>query len=173
MRIYLVGYMGSGKSTIGRELANRLDLTWIDLDDEFETRYKISIPDFFSKYGETAFREIEHKILKDISLRPDIVVSTGGGSPCYLDNMQLMNQTGFTVYLKAPADLLISRIELSTRKRPLFQRMQGENFMQKISLHLESREQFYEQAKMVVSAEKPDFESLKTRIKEYYQNISG
>jgi shikimate kinase len=173
MRIYLVGYMGSGKSTIGRELANRLGLTWIDLDDEFETRYKISIPDFFNKYSENAFREIEHKILNDISLTSDVVVSTGGGSPCYHDNMKLMNQTGITVYLEASPELLISRIELSARKRPLFQKMQGEDFLQKITQHIESREMFYKQSKIIFAAEKPDIETLKNNIQQFYRNING
>jgi shikimate kinase len=165
--------MGSGKSTTGRELAERLHITWIDMDDEFETRYKISIPDFFSKYGEIAFRDLEHKILTDISKIPDTVVSAGGGAPCYHGNMALMNQTGYTIYLKASPELLISRIELSARKRPLFQQMQGEDFQQKITQHLESREAFYEQARNIVSAEKPDFEALITNIREYYTNITG
>ena len=74
MNIYLVGYMGSGKSTLGQSLADALHISWTDLDKEFETRYKISIPAFFEKYGENAFRELEHKVLSDLSLISDMVV---------------------------------------------------------------------------------------------------
>jgi shikimate kinase len=165
--------MGSGKSTLGQSLADAFGISWLDLDDEFELRYKVSIPAFFEKYGEQAFRELEHKILVDISLMPDLVVSTGGGSPCYHENMILMNQTGITVYLKAMPELLISRIELSARKRPLFQQMQGENFQQKINLHLQSREPYYSQAKIIIDATKPDIEELKKKILNFNTIISG
>jgi len=172
MKIYLIGYMGSGKSTLGQDLASVFGVSWLDLDDEFELRYKVSISAFFEKYGETAFRELEHKVLADISQIPDLVVSTGGGLPCFHDNMKLMNQTGITVYLQALPELLISRIELSARKRPLFQQMKGENFLQKISVHLESREPFYSQAKIIIDAKKPDVEDLKKKILDYTSIIS-
>ena len=173
MKIYLIGYMGSGKSTLGQDLAAALEVSWLDLDDEFEQHYKVSIPSFFEKYGETAFRELEHKVLAGIAKIPDLVVSTGGGSPCYHDNMKLMNLTGITVYLKAMPELLISRIELSARKRPLFQQMQGENFLQKITMHLKSREPYYSQAKITIDAGKTNVEDLKKNILDYTSTISG
>lgn len=172
MKIYLIGYMGSGKSTLGKELAKALGISWLDLDDEFELRYKVSIPAFFEKYGEILFRELEHKVLTDISLIPDLVVSTGGGAPCYHDNIKLMNQTGITIYLHALPELLISRIELSVRKRPLFQQMKGEDFFQKITMHLQSREPFYTQANITIEANKPDVEDLKKKILDYTSIIS-
>lgn len=173
MRIYLVGYMGSGKSTLGRQLAASLGISWIDLDDEFEKRFKITIPDFFSKYGETAFRDLEHKVLEDVSMLTDVVVSTGGGAPCFQNNMQLMNQTGLTIYLKAGIDLLISRIEISARKRPLFQQMKGENFEEKITRHLQSRVEYYELARLSIDAQKPDISELTGRIRDYYTKLNG
>ena len=172
MKIYLIGYMGSGKSTLGQHLANALGISWLDLDDEFEQRYKVSIPAFFEKYGENAFRNLEYKVLADISVITDLVVSTGGGSPCFHDNMELMNQTGITVYLQAMPELLISRIELSARKRPLFQQMKGENFLQKITTHLQSREPYYTQAKITIDATKPEVDDLKNRILNYTSIIS-
>ena len=167
MRIFLVGYMGSGKSTIGSALADALGIQWIDLDDEFESRYKITIADFFAKYGEETFRDLEHKLLTEIIERTDIVVSTGGGTPCYFDTMKLMNQTGLTVYLSATPELLISRIENSARKRPVFQQMKGENFAENLIRHLESREPFYKQATFTIDAANPDIERTKALIRNY------
>ena len=167
MRIFLVGYMGSGKSTLGSALADALGISWIDLDDEFESRYKIMIADFFAKYGEATFRDLEHKLLTEIIERTDIVVSTGGGAPCFFDNMKLMNQSGVTVYLSASPELLISRIENSSRKRPVFQQMKGENFAENLIRHLESREPFYTQATLTIDAAKPDIERIKGLIRNY------
>jgi len=172
MKIYLIGYMGSGKSTLGQELAKALGISWLDLDDEFELRYKVSIPAFFEKYGEIIFRELEHKVLTNISLIPDLVVSTGGGAPCYHDNIKLMNQTGITIYLHALPELLISRIEFSARKRPLFQQMKGEDFFQKITMHMQNRKPFYTQANITIEAKNPDIEDLKKKILDYTSIIS-
>lgn len=172
MKIYLIGYMGSGKSTLGQDLASVFGVSWLDLDDEFELRYKVSIPAFFEKYGEIIFRELEHKVLTNISLIPDLVVSTGGGAPCYHDNIKLMNQTGITIYLHALPELLISRIEFSARKRPLFQQMKGEDFFQKITMHLQNRKPFYTQANITIEAKNPDIEDLKKKILDYTSIIS-
>jgi shikimate kinase len=168
MRIYLLGYMGSGKSTIGRMLATSLGISWIDLDDEFELRYKIAIADFFSKYGEKAFRELEQKLLAEFSLVNDIVVSTGGGSPCFYNNMNLILNTGYAIYLEADPALILSRIELSSRKRPLFQQMNEDDLTKNIEQHLESRKPFYEKANLVVNARNPNIEVITTRVREYF-----
>ncbi|MEI6060358.1 MAG: shikimate kinase [Bacteroidota bacterium] len=167
MRIFLVGYMGCGKSTLGRQLAPALGISWIDLDAEFESRYKISISHFFNKYGEVAFRKLEHKLLTEISEIPDIVVSTGGGTPCYHDNMQLMNHNGLTMYLVAEPDLLLSRIALAPSKRPLFQQMKGADSLLHIRQHLESRELHYKLAKITIDATKPDLDEVKNLIQNY------
>jgi shikimate kinase len=164
MKIYLIGYMGSGKSTLGKSLAKALGISWLDLDTEIEARYKISIPDFFSKYGETAFRDVEHKVLNDIALIPDLVVSTGGGVPCFHNNMQLMNQTGLTIYLEATPALILTRIGPYAWKRPLFQRMDGTDILEKITTHLKSREVFYHQAQFTIDATNPGIEDLKNLI---------
>jgi len=164
MKIYLIGYMGSGKSTLGKGLAKALDISWLDLDTEIESRYKISIPDFFSKYGETAFRDVEHKVLTDISSIPDLVVSTGGGVPCFHNNMEFMNQTGLTIYLEATPEIILTRIGPYAWKRPLFQQMDGADIMEKITVHLKSREEFYQQAQITIDASNPDIEKLKDLI---------
>jgi shikimate kinase len=168
MKIYLIGYMGSGKSTLGKGLADALGISWLDLDTEIETRYKISIPDFFSKYGETAFRDVEHKVLNDIALIPDLVVSTGGGVPCFHNNMELMNQTGLTIYLEATPALILTRIGPYAWKRPLFQKMDGTDTLEKITEHLKSREEYYQQAQIKVDAAIPDIKELKNQILDYF-----
>lgn len=173
MKIYLIGYMGSGKSTLGKGLATALGISWIDLDTEIETRYKISITDFFSKYGESAFREVEYKVLKDVVLIPDVVVSTGGGVPCFHSNMELMNQTGLTIYLEASPELILSRIGPYAWKRPLFQQMDGTDILEKITEHLRSRIIFYQQAQITVDAANPDIEELKNQIMNFSGRITG
>jgi len=164
MRVFLIGYMGCGKSTLGRNLAEALGYSWIDIDDAFEIKYKISISDFFIRYGETYFRELEHKLLMETVSTNDVVVSTGGGAPCYHNNMELMNQHGITLYLSATPQLLLSRIQLSPNKRPLFRKMEGNDALQKIASHLETRISFYEKASLKVDAENPDIEEIKQLI---------
>jgi shikimate kinase len=164
MKIYLIGYMGSGKSTLGKHLAKALGISWIDLDTEIEARYKISIPDFFTKYGEAAFRDVEHKVLNDVVQIPDVVVSTGGGVPCFHNNMELMNQNGVTIYLQATPEVILTRIGPYAWKRPLFQKMDGADTLEKIKEHLKSRVSFYQQAQIIIDAVNPNIDELKTLI---------
>ena len=173
MKIYLIGYMGSGKSTLGKGLAKALGISWIDLDSEIESRYKISITNFFRKYGEDSFRDVEHKVLGEISLIPDTVVSTGGGVPCFHNNMELMNQTGLTIYLEATPELILTRIGPYAWKRPLFQQMDGTDILEKITQHLKSRLIFYQQAKITIDAVNPDIDELKINILNYFNQITG
>lgn len=169
MKIYLIGYMGSGKSTLGKGLARDLGVSWIDLDSEIESRYKISISDFFSKYGETAFRDVEHKLLTEISVIPDLVVSTGGGVPCFYNNMEIMNQTGFTIYLSATPELILTRIGPYAWKRPIFQKMDGADIIEKITQHLASRKKYYEQAQLTIDATKPDISEISKIIRANFE----
>lgn len=173
MKIYLIGYMGSGKSTLSKALAKALGITGIDMDSEIESRYKISIPDFFSKYGETAFRNVEHKVLTEIVSFPDTVVSTGGGVPCFNNNMELMNLTGLTIYLEATPELILTRIGPYAWKRPLFKQMDGTDILEKITQHLKSREMFYQQAQVTIDAANPDIDELKTLILNYFDKFNG
>jgi shikimate kinase len=173
MKIYLIGYMGSGKSTLGKGLAKALDIPWIDLDTEIETRYKVSIPDFFIKYGEAAFRDVEHKVLTEISSVSDIVVSTGGGVPCFHNNMDLMNGTGITIYLEATPEIILTRIGPYAWKRPLFQQMDGADILEKVTTHLKSREAFYQKAQITIDAANPDIEKLKKLILNFSGSITA
>ncbi|MDO9615659.1 MAG: shikimate kinase, partial [Bacteroidota bacterium] len=95
MRIYLIGYMGCGKTTLGRKLAAELSLTFIDLDTFLEEKYFRTIPQIFQEEGEAGFRKKEQNVLHEVSAFDDVIVATGGGAPCFFDNMEVMNNTGF------------------------------------------------------------------------------
>jgi shikimate kinase len=120
MRIFLVGYMGSGKSTIGERLADTMDMKFVDLDAFITTRTKRTIQAIFDAEGEAGFRGIEKRCLHEVCEEcPDVVVATGGGSPCYYDNMTFMKSQGLTIYLEMDVNSLTYRLENSDDGRPL------------------------------------------------------
>lgn len=147
--IFLIGYMGSGKTTTGKLLAKKLNLQFIDTDMFIENRYCKSISAIFEEKGETGFREIERRILLEILDFENVVVSTGGGTPCFFDNMDLMNQSGITVYLKASVDELAERLKNGKQKRPLVKGKDLEEIKTCIAANLEKREHFYNQAAFI------------------------
>lgn len=154
MRIFLTGYMGSGKSTLGRRLARRLEIAFIDLDDYFEAKFRTSISLFFERYGEDAFRRLEHEVLKEVIDKHDnAIVSTGGGTPCYFNNMELMNHHGTTIYLKLPAAVIASRLSNSPfrYKRPKLKGMDKGTLLETVTGHLEQREPFYTRAHLIIN----------------------
>jgi len=119
MKITLVGFMGSGKSTVAKKLSERLGVDWVDIDREVEREVGIPIPDIFKRFGEDFFRRKEREKLKEIlSREEDLVISTGGGLPAYRDSMKLINNRSFSVYLECPFDVLWKRIS-GDGNRPL------------------------------------------------------
>lgn len=150
MKLYLIGYMASGKSRIGKILAEHTGYDFLDLDEQFEARYRISVLDFFSKYGEALFRELEHKLLLETESLDKTIISTGGGAPCFHDNLSLILQYGTSVYLRMPAQELARRIEKTRKKRPLLYRVEAGNLLTTIQHHLQEREFFYRQANYIV-----------------------
>ncbi len=118
--IYIVGFMCSGKSTVGKILADRLSLSFVDVDEEIEKQYKKKIKDIFKEKGESFFRELERKKIEEISNRKNLVVSTGGGLGANLGNMNLMKKTGIVIWLKVPFAEIIKRCGKDT-ERPLLQ----------------------------------------------------
>ena len=99
-RIFLIGYMGAGKTTVGKVLSRQLELSFIDLDHYIEGRYHKTVGQLFAEKGEDAFRDIERRMLREVAAFEDVLVSTGGGAPCFFDNMEFMNGAGQTVYLE-------------------------------------------------------------------------
>lgn len=152
MKIFLVGFMGSGKTTIGKKLANYLKYEFIDLDKLVELKAGMSIVEYFEIHGEAAFRELEKEVLQNAYFAPNSIIATGGGAPCYADNMAWMNANGHVVYLSLPPKALAVRLENSKADRPLIRNLKGDELVDFISNKLKEREPFYNQSKFVVSA---------------------
>jgi shikimate kinase len=140
--IFLTGYMGSGKTTLGRKLAARLNYEFIDLDHVLEERSGMSIANYFASFGETAFRLAESEVLKQTAYPENAIVSTGGGLPCFFDNMQWMNAHGQTIYIQLSAKTLAGRLEHGKAERPLLRDKHGDELVSFISEKLAERENF-------------------------------
>lgn len=154
MKIVLIGYMGSGKTSIGQKLAEVLKLSFKDLDAEIEKEEGISIPEIFSKKGEIYFRKLESHILKKILGQDDnFVLATGGGTPCYGDTMSFIatQKDVVTIYLKLPLEVLVSRLLLEKDQRPLISHLKSEEELKDfIRKHLFERSFYYNQATIII-----------------------
>ena len=148
-RIFLIGFMGCGKTTLGRKLAARLGYTFYDLDHLLEEQSGMSVAEYFSNFGETAFRLAESEILKNTAYSENAVISTGGGLPCFFDNMDWMKAQGTTVYIKLSPKTLAGRLEHGKEERPLLRHKHGEELINFISEKLAERESFYMQAQVI------------------------
>lgn len=120
MKIYLVGFMGAGKTTIGRELASRVDIPFFDLDELIEAAEKLSIKELFASHGEPYFRKRERDLLRSTKYVESAIIATGGGTFAFDDNIQFIQSEGLSVYLSAPYTLLRARIGEKAAERPLF-----------------------------------------------------
>ena len=159
-RIYIVGYMGAGKTTAARRLASHLGWEVVDTDAMFEEKYKISVCDFFNKYDEPLYRKLESEVLKSTADLENVVISTGGGTACYFDNMEWMNQHGLTVFLRISQKAVVDRLLHAKRKRPLAEGKTETELTEFVNQHYMARLPFYEQAKITVKAEDLDLEHL-------------
>ncbi|NDW17539.1 shikimate kinase [Dysgonomonas sp. 216] len=148
-RLFLIGYMGAGKTTIGRILAKRRGLDFIDLDLFIESRYQKTIGQIFEEYGEARFREIESSVLKEVADFENVVISTGGGTPCFHNNMEFMNKQGITIYLKASPVILAGRLAEAKEKRPLIKNKTMDELSNFISENLDVREPVYNKAHII------------------------
>lgn len=152
MKIYLIGMPGCGKSTFGRKAAEQLDMNFIDLDTEIINYRQKSINDIFEQEGEPSFRKIESKLLKSITADKDhFIMATGGGAPCFFDNMEFMNSHGITFYIDTSIALLLERLSLKgINKRPLLKKMGSENLEPGLKDKLNERLPFYTKAQFIL-----------------------
>lgn len=149
-RVYLVGFMGCGKSTAGKRLAKRLGYRFIDLDKQIEAQYKTSIPQLFEQYDEHAFRLLEQKALQQTYSTEKTVIATGGGTPCFFDNMDFMLNSGLVIYIHIPPKGLSDRLKHTKKKRPLISQVGAEELTRHISEKLDERKDYYEKAHLKV-----------------------
>lgn len=152
--------MGAGKTTAARRLAHRLGWEAADTDDLFEEKYKISVNDFFNKYDEPLYRKLESEVLKETENLERVVISTGGGTACYFDNMDWMNHHGLTVFLRISQKAVVDRLLHAKRKRPLAEGKTEAELTEFVQRHYTSRLPFYEQAQITVKAEDLDLDQL-------------
>ncbi|MCD7913988.1 MAG: shikimate kinase [Tannerellaceae bacterium] len=152
-RIFLIGYMGAGKTTVGKDLSERMGLSFIDLDSYIESRYHKTVRQIFEEKGEEAFRKIERTVLQGVALFENVIVSTGGGAPAYYDNMEFMNRKGTTVYLQVSVEELANRLEVCKHTRPVLKNHSGKELKAFIAENLRKREPFYKKATVIFDAE--------------------
>ena len=153
IRIFLIGYMGAGKTTLGKAFARAMGLTFVDLDWYIEERYHKTVSQIFAERGEDGFRELEKRMLHEASDFENVVISVGGGTPCFFDNMDYMNQVGETVFLDVDNQVLFRRLKVAKQQRPLLANKTDEELMAFIQEALEKRLPHYTKAKHVFNGE--------------------
>lgn len=153
-RIILIGFMGSGKTTLGRALAKALGLTFIDLDNYIELRRCKSINQIFADCGEEGFRKIERNLLHEVCEFEDVIISSGGGTPCFFDNIEYMNAQGTTIYLQVPNERLFTRLKIAKSRRPLLKDKNDEEIKAFIVEQMQRREPFYAKAAHTFTADR-------------------
>jgi shikimate kinase len=151
MKIFFVGFMGCGKTTWSRKLAAKLEYEFVDLDHVLEEKAGMTIAEYFTTHGQDAFRLLESTILKETRYAENAVISTGGGLPCFFDNMDWMNANGKTVYIKLSPKTLAERLDKGKTTRPLIAGLHGDELVAFIAEKLAEREGFYEQATHIVN----------------------
>lgn len=166
-KVYLTGFMGSGKTTAGRKLAGRMGWEFIDLDRLVELKSGMTIPEIFSSHGETHFRSLEAETLRQLKKARNAVISTGGGVPCFSDNMEFMLSDGIVVYLKMTPAQLRERLLGSKTDRPLIKGMDRDQLLSFITTRLLEREEYYSKAHIVTDGLNIDVDHLHNLIKSF------
>lgn len=162
--------MGSGKTTAGRKLASHLGWSYIDLDRRIEEFAEKTIPELFSEYGESYFRKTESEVLKSLDCQKNTVISTGGGTPCYGDNMDYMLETGLTIYLRLTPHQLKRRLSGSKVERPLLKGLNNEELISFIEDKLALREKWYKRAEITMEGMNLNISALCSFIKPRLEN---
>jgi len=165
-KVILIGYMAVGKTTIAQLLSEKIGLKYVDLDNLIEKKTNLSISELFKLKGEIYFRKIEHEIFKEIlSNDENLIISTGGGTPCYADNHLLLNsENSISIYLKASLSVIIQRLKLEKTTRPLVAGQSEEELKEFVAKHLFERSYFYNQATFKVGVDNKNSEDIVEEI---------
>ena len=177
-RIIIIGYMGAGKTTVGKALAKDLGLTFYDLDWYIESRMHKTVKQIFDEQGEEGFRRIERNMLHEVAEFEDVIISCGGGTPCFFDNIDYMNQVGEVFYLKASPETILQHLSMSRGERPLLKDKTPEQLQQFVTEQLAQREPFYNKAKYAIDVNLMDtydkiklsVDKIKNKIEEEKEN---
>ena len=166
-RIILVGYMGSGKTTVGKALSKETGMMFYDLDWYIENRMHKSISQIFAEKGEEGFRKIEYNMLHEVAEFEDVIISCGGGTPCFFDNMDYLNQQGDVIYLKATPEVLYKHLLMAKIERPLLKDKTPDELIAYITGHLKEREPFYQKAKHILDVSVlDDYDKIHTSVQQ-------
>lgn len=166
-RIILIGYMGAGKTTIGKALSKELGATFYDLDWYIESRMRKTVAQIFAEKGEEGFRKMEYNMLHEVAEFEDVIISCGGGTPCFFDNIDYMNEQGETIYLKATPEVLYGHLKMGKTVRPLLLGKTEDELLSYIGQQLSVRENYYNKAKHVLDVSLLDnYEKIKITVKE-------
>ncbi|RNA63247.1 shikimate kinase [Chryseobacterium nematophagum] len=167
MIISLVGYMGSGKSHISKILSEKINFKLIDLDKEISRREELTIPEIFEKKGEIYFRKLEREILEEIlSTQENMILSLGGGTPVYYNNMEIINQKSISIFLKASISTLVERLSKQKEKRPIIAQISDDLLPEFIAKHLFERNQYYNLSRFSINTDARDPEDIVNEIVE-------
>lgn len=167
MIVVLLGYMGSGKSTVGKQLAKELNLKFYDLDSLIETHQKMMVRDIFEEHGEIFFRKLESQVLQNtLKTKNEMILALGGGTPCYANNMELLKRPGVTsIYLRLSVSELVERLFLERESRPLIKNIPEAELPEFIGKHLFERNMFYNQSDFVVDCNSKEVATVVEEIK--------
>ncbi|RZK49895.1 MAG: shikimate kinase [Pedobacter sp.] len=163
MKVFLIGFMGCGKSTKAKQLSNYLNYPLFDIDNLIEKEAQMPISDYFKLHGESAFRILEKHVLQNHPFPEHAIIATGGGLPCFFNNMKWMNAQGITVYLEMHPKQLVSRLG-NRHKRPLIKDMDDVQLLSFIETKLKERETFYKQATLSLNAFDLDLAQLASTL---------
>ena len=165
IRIILVGFMGAGKTTVGKALSKELGIPFYDLDWYIETRHRKKVAQIFTEVGEEGFRKMEYNMLHEVAEFEDVIISCGGGTPCYFDNMDYLNRQGQVVYLKASPEVLYGHLLMSKNDRPLLRGKTPDELIAYIKEQLKEREPYYNKARYTLDVSLMDnYEKIKITI---------
>ena len=166
--VYLIGFMGCGKTTVGKKLAASLKWKFIDLDKKIEEKTGHTVGELFATHGEEYFREIEAETLRGLIFDSNCIVAAGGGTPCYKYNMEFMLNTGYTIYLKLTPAQLAGRLNAAAGKRPLIQNIKDEELPNFIETKLAERERWYEKSHLIADGFNINISLISKNIQSYF-----